>query len=436
MLKIFKIVAVLTLVFGITILNSSCSKRKNPTQLTVLHGLEYESSFNDTASFWFNYMGNNTFRELSVYTPPGYDPSDTTTKYPVLYLLHGFGGDQDYFTDLFGLNSIADEMISKGEIKPMIIATIDASSELGGGWYCDTDSFGVEENVIDTLYFNYTGFDEEGNPIESTAVTDTNDVVRYFGGLYENLIVEQLRREIKQDYNIYTDVSHTGIGGHSMGGYGAMKIGMKHTDIYGSISSMSGPLAFDSLIGLIPYVLAENGLSADSSDTYNEALFHNMLPSQSKKLTTMMISMGASFSPFHFDDTDSSYWVGLPITIKEDNNLIQLSINLPFNWTFFTNPTLDATIWSKWLAQDCYTLLDTYASNLIANNTAIYMDCGDNDELNLKAHNDAFDAKLTTLGVPHKYYVYSGYSGNPAMHSNFITQRLREVLKFHSQNFQ
>ena len=432
MTKIIKIMAVVVAVFSLSLVLNSCEKRTLPVELKFDKGLDYTSSFNDTSSFWFNYLGDNTYRELSVYTPPGYSPTDTTVKYPILYLLHGFGGDQDYFTDIYGLNSIADELIAKSEIDPMIIATIDASSVLGGGFYTDSDSFGVI-TVIDTLYFNYTAHDPAGNPIDSVAVTDTNDVTRTFSGLFESLVIDQLKREIEANYNIYTDRAHTGIGGHSMGGYGAMKIAMKYPEIYGSVSSMSAPLAFNYLAGFVPSILAENGLSATNTDSVNEALFHNIIPSRSRSLTMMMLAMASVFSPHGFGDADSSHWVGLPIydTLQ---TVIRVGVKLPFNWTCFTDPTLDTPIWAQWLEHDCLTMLPTYAPGF--GNTAIYMDCGDNDELMLKLHSDAFDAALTAAGISHEYYVYSGYEGNPAGHSDYVAQRLREVLKFHSRNFQ
>ncbi|MBD3234762.1 MAG: hypothetical protein GF315_13635 [candidate division Zixibacteria bacterium] len=435
MLKILKIVLVVISIIGMTLLYNSCSERSLPPELTVGNGYDYTSSYDDTASFWFNFMGNNTFRELSVYTPPEYDPADTTTLYPVLYLLHGYGGDHDYFTHRYGLNEIADELIATGEIEPMIIATIDASSILGGGWYTNTEAFDTVQ-VIDTLYWTYTDWDEDtGNPIESTAVEGTFVVDRTFAGLYEDLVVQELKRQIENSYNVYSDRQYVGIGGHSMGGYGAMKLAMKHPDVYGSVSSMSGPLSFQLLIGWIDSVLAENGIVAGNEN--NETLFHNMTPTHTKPLTSMMLSMASVFSPYPIDDTtytDSSYYVNLPIydTLK---TVFQLQVELPFNWTYLETETLDDDIWNKWLAEDCLSMLDsTYSSSLT--NTAVYMDCGDNDELGIKAHNDAFDQQLTAEGITHEYIVYSGYVGNDANHADFISQRLREILKFHSENFQ
>src|SRR5262245_17672414 len=58
-------------------------------------------------------------RRMMVYTPPGYETS--TQKYPVLYLLHGGGGDEDAWLTMGRANIIVDNLIAAGKAKPMII---------------------------------------------------------------------------------------------------------------------------------------------------------------------------------------------------------------------------------------------------------------------------------------------------------------------------
>ena len=58
-------------------------------------------------------------RRMYVYTPPGYESS--TAKYPVFYLLHGGGGDEDAWTTMGRANIILDNMIAAGKAKPMIV---------------------------------------------------------------------------------------------------------------------------------------------------------------------------------------------------------------------------------------------------------------------------------------------------------------------------
>jgi enterochelin esterase-like enzyme len=58
-------------------------------------------------------------RRMMVYTPPGYE--DGTRKYPVLYLLHGGGGDEDAWLTMGRANIILDNLIAAGKAKPMIV---------------------------------------------------------------------------------------------------------------------------------------------------------------------------------------------------------------------------------------------------------------------------------------------------------------------------
>ena len=65
-----------------------------------------------------------TPRRMFVYTPPGYEGS--TAKYPVLYLLHGSGGDEDAWPTMGIANVIMDNVIAQGKAKPMIVVMPNA----------------------------------------------------------------------------------------------------------------------------------------------------------------------------------------------------------------------------------------------------------------------------------------------------------------------
>jgi enterochelin esterase family protein len=68
---------------------------------------------------WYDSPGNGKIRRLTVYTPPGYEKS--TEKYPVLYLLHGVGGDEEAWTGSGRASQIMDNLIAQGKAKPMIV---------------------------------------------------------------------------------------------------------------------------------------------------------------------------------------------------------------------------------------------------------------------------------------------------------------------------
>ncbi|MEQ8530431.1 MAG: alpha/beta hydrolase-fold protein [Imperialibacter sp.] len=68
---------------------------------------------------WYDSPGLKMDRRLTIYTPPGYEKS--TEKYPVLYLLHGAGGDEEAWIALGRTAQIMDNMIAQGKVKPMIV---------------------------------------------------------------------------------------------------------------------------------------------------------------------------------------------------------------------------------------------------------------------------------------------------------------------------
>lgn len=68
---------------------------------------------------WYQSPGNNMARRITIYTPPGYE--ENNSSYPVLYLLHGMGGDEEAWITLGRASQIADNLIAEGRTKPMII---------------------------------------------------------------------------------------------------------------------------------------------------------------------------------------------------------------------------------------------------------------------------------------------------------------------------
>lgn len=76
---------------------------------------------------WYNSPTLELYRRMYIYTPPGYE--DSGERYPVLYLLHGGGGDEDAWTSLGRANYILDNLIAQGKAKPMIIVMTNGNSD-------------------------------------------------------------------------------------------------------------------------------------------------------------------------------------------------------------------------------------------------------------------------------------------------------------------
>lgn len=68
---------------------------------------------------WYDSPGLEMTRRVTIYTPPGYESSKE--KYPVLYLLHGAGGDEEAWMELGRTSQILDNLIAGGSIEPMIV---------------------------------------------------------------------------------------------------------------------------------------------------------------------------------------------------------------------------------------------------------------------------------------------------------------------------
>lgn len=69
---------------------------------------------------WYDSPGLGMKRRMTVYTPAGYEDSGKT-RYPVLYLLHGMGGDEEAWMDLGRASQILDNLIAQGKARPMIV---------------------------------------------------------------------------------------------------------------------------------------------------------------------------------------------------------------------------------------------------------------------------------------------------------------------------
>ncbi|HXB72517.1 MAG TPA: alpha/beta hydrolase-fold protein [Candidatus Acidoferrales bacterium] len=79
-------------------------------------------------------LGSASPRRMYVYTPPGYDRS--TARYPVLYLLHGAGGDEDAWNNMGRANMIMDNLIAANKVKPMLVVMTNgnANQKMGPGY--------------------------------------------------------------------------------------------------------------------------------------------------------------------------------------------------------------------------------------------------------------------------------------------------------------
>lgn len=131
-----------------------------------------------------------------IYLPVGY--AESTRRYPVLYMLHGYGGSNTEWIG-YGLPEMADHMINAGEIPPMIIVLPQGDQAYWVNHADDGQHWG-----------DYTA----------------QDVVQY----------------IDANYRTIPDMQHRAIGGLSMGAQGAMQLAMNYPDTFGVVGMHSPTL--------------------------------------------------------------------------------------------------------------------------------------------------------------------------------------------------
>ncbi|MEE9553653.1 MAG: alpha/beta hydrolase-fold protein [candidate division Zixibacteria bacterium] len=402
-----KKITILLLIAVVLTATIQCSKRENPVDPDYPQGLLWNLSF-ESQSVLGDMMLDPPARDVLVYTPPGYDPEGAAT-YPVLYLLHGYGGDNIYFKTLFGLQDAMDELIYNGEVEPMIVVTPDAGNALGGSFY--TNSFAYPDTLA-------------AQP----------DTTQSYAGLMQNFITDEVVPLIDSLFHTDPVRQNRGIAGHSMGGYGAIKLAMLRADMFGSAASMSGPLAFWGdynpadpgsatflgILELLPFVYAENGFTPGDTTA-----FYNIAPGPGKSLSNMMFAMGAAFSPHHPSDPDTTY---AHLFVSEGTGFVG-KIDLPFG----ADGEVALPIWNRWMANDVTALYSGGYGPALAN-TDIYVDCGAEDDLALYGHALVFQA--VAGDDIDQFEVYGGFEDIFVPdHSTFIGERLRGVLKFHSDSF-
>jgi enterochelin esterase-like enzyme len=162
-----------------------------------------------------NLIGDSPKRSVLVYLPPNYD-RQTAVRYPVVYLLHGFRpiANKTWLTENEGLRmnvgAMINKLIAENKVRPMILVMPDGSNKFSGSFYTNSVTTGNWEDFI------------------------TRDLVSF----------------IDKKYRTMPNAASRGIVGHSMGGYGAIKLAMKNPDIYGAIYATS-PCCLDAYPSLV-----------------------------------------------------------------------------------------------------------------------------------------------------------------------------------------
>lgn len=171
---------------------------------------------------WYHSAENDMTRRLYVYTPYGYDPKKSKVKYPVLYLLHGGGGDEDAWSTLGRTCQILDNLIAAGKATPMLV---------------------VMPNGNPSQYASQT-----------LQIPEKQDVRKYSSG-FDNYtsLVDDIVPFIENRYYVIAKKSGRAVAGLSMGGGQSFYIGFRNVDKFSSVGIFSSGLIGASAIGGEPF---------------------------------------------------------------------------------------------------------------------------------------------------------------------------------------
>lgn len=299
-----------------------------------------------------NLSGDSADRDVSVYLPPGY-ARDTGKRYPVIYLLHGFTDSDDRW---FGL------------VKHFINVPQAADQAFAGG---------VPEMIV-VMPNAYTKF--AGSMYSSSVVT----------GDWESYIAQDLVAYMDGHYRTIPERDSRGLAGHSMGGYGAVRLSFKRPDVFSSIYAMS-PCCMNADIS--PRVEMEKQIDAiKTAQDIEKANFG----------VKAMLASAAAWSP---NPKNPPFF--LDFTVK--------------------NGQPQPDIIARWAANAPLAMVHQYVPAL-KRYKAIAMDAGDKD-MGINDTVKTLDRILSDYGITHMSEIYEGD------HVNRVAERLvTKVFPFFALN--
>lgn len=160
---------------------------------------------------WYDSPALGLERRMTVYTPVGYETSGK--RYPVLYLLHGMGGDEEAWISLGRTAQILDNLIAQGKAKPMIVVMPNGNAS------------------------------QEAAPGESSRgmVPPTMQLPKTMEGSYEQAFPE-IVKFIDKNYRTIKSKSGRAIAGLSMGGFHSLHISKQYPDMFNYIGLFSAAI--------------------------------------------------------------------------------------------------------------------------------------------------------------------------------------------------
>ncbi|UYN91008.1 MAG: hypothetical protein KIT70_06515 [Anaerolineales bacterium] len=291
-----------------------------------------------------NPLDDPAARRVPVYLPAGYDPQQ---RYPVIYLLAAFGSRGLKFLndDLWeeNIQQRLDRLIASGVMQPTILVMPDASTRYGGSQYLNSDALGDYEDAM-------------------------LELVSFIDRKYPTLAAPGGRALV----------------GHSSGGYGALRLAMRHPATFGLAAAHSADLNFELAyrpdFGELLRYYEKAGLDglqallADPGAALRVGASHTALN---------LLAMGAAYAP---------------------NPRAPLGFDLPID---LHSGAWLPEVWQRWMAHDPLHMLATHVEAL-RSLQLLFIDCGRYDEYNLLYGARLFSEQLRQHNITFHYEEYEG----------------------------
>jgi len=296
-----------------------------------------------------NLEGESADRDVLVVLPPDY-AKNPRKRYPVLYALHGYSIGAEQWTKEIHVPQTIEGGFAKGA-REMIMVFPDSKTVHNGSMYSSSVTTGDFENFV------------------------ARDLVRYVDAHYRTIAARESR----------------GLAGHSMGGYGTARIGMKHADMFGAIYMMS------------PCCLSPRD-PAQFTPESGAALAKVKSLEEATKLgwgERAQLASAAAWSP---NPHNPPLFLDLPVK----------------------DGAVQPGVLAKWAANAPLALVDQYVGNL-RRYRAIAIDVGDRD--GLKGDAQKLHETLDRYGITNSFEIY------PGDHTSDVAARFQDhVLPFFSRN--
>ena len=303
-----------------------------------------------------NLEGDAVDRDVLVVLPPSYN-QDKQRRYPVVYALHGYSIGAEQWAREIHVPQTIEGAFGQGA-REMIVVLPDSKTIYNGSFYSSSATTGDFERFI------------------------SHDLVEYIDAHYRTIPTRTSR----------------GLAGHSMGGYGTTRIGMKHPDVYGAIYVMSACcLSQQTMSGFRP---PENATANQEADKALEAAG---TPVEAAKVPRMGAALGtaAAWSP---NPRNPPLYLDLPVR----------------------NGVAQPDIQAKWIANATLNMVDQYIGNL-RQYRAIGLEVGDKDPG--VASMTKLHEVLDSYGIVNSFELYQG------THTSRVAFRFQEhVVPFFSKN--